>query len=346
MKYLFLALFCSSCAMAQNFSPEFKLNGELDFFYELGHRPTSIQGRTAFDFALLQLSPEIKLDEDLSIAFRFVLAEERSATEKNYLNQVQNAFIRYQDSRFKKLKHELGLIRSAWIVNEGSASQFDFFGDSSRSLARRYGLQSEGDLGYQARYQQNEKWEFIFGVSNGEENAKDEQGPNKQSFFGAFFNGEKMNFNFWLSSGRVDRYDSQVNEKNRALLRFEYRLGRLVAALEGAYAKDPSQDLEDKGHLDGITFTELTTVREIETTGGRIDLMYDLSDKQRFLIRHDQLTPQWKRKEIRSSELGWIKRESARMVWGVFLEKTEFGAQHSSQSKLRERARLGIEIAF
>lgn len=221
-----------------------------------------------------------------------------------------------------------------------------FFGDSSRSLARRYGLQSEGELGYQARYQQNEKWEFVVGVANGEENASSEKGPNKQSFLGAFFKGEKMNFNAWLSSGRVDRLESRVNEKNRALLRLEYRFGRLLAGLEGVYAKDPSSDLESNNRLENITFTELTTVRGIETTGGRIDLMYDLSDQQRFLIRYDQLTPQWKRKEIRSTELGWIKKESARMVWGAFLEKTEFGTQHSSQSKLRERGRVGIEIAF
>lgn len=127
MKYLFLVLSFCSYASAQDISPKFKLNGELDFFFELAHRPTSVQGQTRFDFALLQLSPEIKLDEELSMAFRFALSEERSATEKNYLNEIQNAFVRYQDPNLIKLKHELGLIRSAWIAGEGSSADFDFF---------------------------------------------------------------------------------------------------------------------------------------------------------------------------------------------------------------------------
>jgi hypothetical protein len=359
MKSLFLVLLVSSSAFAQavgseNSLPsnqyhkiEIKLEGEADVFFEVAQLPSSVQGQTRFDFALLQLTPEIKLDQNLGLNFRFLLAGERSTSEKNYLNEVQNAYLTYQESQNQKLIHQLGLIRNDWITNEKTARDLDFFGDSGKSLARRYGFVSESELGYQAQYRQNDRIHWAMGFSNGEENEKDEAGPNKEAFVGMFYqNSKQMNLALWISLSRVDRLDTQINEKNRLLLTLEKRWGRFAFGLEALYAQDPSLNLESSKRLEGIKFTELLDPKEIKTSGGRLNLNYDLSDKQVVVLRFDQLKPEGSKKDIRSHEVAWVKTESPLMRWGVFYEKTEFGAQHSSQSKLRELGRLGIEVRF
>ena len=322
------------------------MGAEAYFFLELAHMPSSVKGQTRFDIGLLQASPEIMIDENLALLLRFVLAEERSGTENNYLNELQNAFVRYRDIRFKGLTHELGLVRSAWIISENSASELDFFGDSGRSLARRYKMIGEGELGYQARYQQDDKIEWVLGFGNGEENKQEEQGPNKEAVLGTFYRHQDLVLQLWISTGRVDRLDSKLNEKNRVFVRAHEKWGRFSLGIEGVYAQDPSMDLETYGRLEGITFTELLQPQEIKTYGGRMNLGYDLSEKQRFILRFDQITPLSAKKRIQSFGAAWTQRESQNMVWGLFYEKTEFGAQHSTRSKLRELARLGLEIAF
>lgn len=350
MKSILLVFFCCSISFAEQAASDsrfsFKLGGDADFFAELAHMPTSVQGQTRFDFALLQISPEVKVDEDLSLAFRFVLAEERSATEKNYLNQLQNGFIRYHDHLYRSLQHEIGLYRSAWITEEGNSGQLDFFGDSGKSLARRYGFVAEGELGYQARFQQNDQWLWVLGMGNGEENKSDEQGPNKEVFLGAFYKTSSVIWQLGLSSGRVDRIDTKISEKNRIYLRVEKTLGRFTLGVEGLYAQDPSLDLENNGRLEGITFTELTDPAEVKTYGGRANLTYDLSDRQKLVLRGDQVTSKNEKKRIQSMEVAWTKQESERMKWGLFYERTDFGAQHSSQAKVRELGRLGLEVRF
>lgn len=348
---VFLCLpFCSPLVFAQKTPAEFKLNGEAAVFLESAQQPSSVQGQSQFDFSMLNLSPEIKINEGLSLVFRFVLAEERSTNEKNYLNEMQNAFIRYQDHRIESLSHELGLIRSGWLTEEVQAGELDLFGESARSLARRYGLVGEGDLGYQARIKQSDFFDWIFGFSNGEENKSAEQGPHKEAFAGVFFQKQDLVLQFWISSGKVDRLDSKINDRNRIFLRVQERLGRFIIRLEAVYAKDPSLDLENNERLEAITFTELVDPREIVTTGGRFDVGYVLSNAQKIVLRYDQLKPTYgsigERKQISSVEAAWLKRESEHLVWGLFWEQTRLGAQHSSQSKLREWTRLGIGITF
>src|SRR5690348_4890422 len=97
MKYCALIFFFYSVSFAESKIPEVKLGAEADVFFELANKPSSVKGQSQFDFALLQLSPEFKIDENLSLHFRFVLAEERSSQEKNYLSELQNAFIQYKD---------------------------------------------------------------------------------------------------------------------------------------------------------------------------------------------------------------------------------------------------------
>lgn len=350
MKFLFVFCLASSLALAENSSsilrPEVRLSGEVDFFFELAQMPSSEQGQTRFDFALVQLSPEVFIEENLALLFRFVLTEERSATEENYLNQLQNAYIRYQDPKFAQWIHEVGLIRNAWISTEKESQELDFFGDSGRSLARRYSVLAEGDLGYQARYRQNDKMDWALGFANGEENRESETGASKETFLGFFFKENEYVFQLWLSAGRVDRVDHKINDRNRAFLRIQKQSGRLFFGLEGFASQDPSVEVESEGRFEGITFTELLQPEEIQTYGGRLDLAYQLSDSQKIALRFDLVTPHSSRKKIESAELAWIKRESKAMVWGLFLEKTELGTQHSAQSKLRERARLGVEVAF
>jgi hypothetical protein len=333
-------------SQAQIMKPEINLNGEADFFLEEANSPSSIRGQTRFDFGLLQISPSIRIRDDLSLNIRFDLAEERSTTEKNYLNEVQNAFIRYHDTKFEKLTHEVGLIRSAWIETEGFAAVLDMFGNSGRSLVRRYGFIGEGDLGYQGRYQMSDKLFFILGGVNGEENKDSEQGPNKEFFGGAFYHDTSFRAQLWLSSGRVDRTDSGISEKKRAILRLEKTMGRLMAAIEGVYAEDPSTDLEANHRLEGISFTELVDQRKIRTSGGRIEAAYDLNESQKIVLRYDHLTPQWERKHISSAEAAWIKRETENMQWGLFYEKTDLGVEHSLQSKTREWVRAALGINF
>lgn len=350
MKSLLSVFFCTSCVFAQNVSvnshPEVKLGGEADFFVELAHMPSSVQGQSRFDFALLQVSPEVKVDEDIALAFRFVLTEERSSSEKNYLNQLQNGFIRYHDHLYRALTHELGLFRSAWITESRQSGELDFFGDSGRSLTRRYGFVAEGELGYQARYQQNDQWLWVLNFSNGEENKSEEKGPNKEVFLGSFYKTANMTWQLGVSAGRVDRIDSEINEKNRVYLRFEKSLGRFDVGLEGLYAQDPSLDLENNNRLEGITFVELADPKEIKTYGGRLDISYALSEKQKLFLRVDQVTPKSEKKRIQSLEAAWTKQESERMKWGLFYERTDLGAQHSPQSKVRELGRLGLEVKF
>ena len=144
----------------------------------------------------------------------------------------------------------------------------------------------------------------------------------------------------------MDRIDTNISEKNRIYLRAEKTFGRLTMGLEGLYAQDPSLDLENNGRLESITFTELVTPEEIKTYGGRLTFSYELSEKQKFIIRADQVTPKSEQKRIQSVETAWTKQESDRMKWGLFYERTDFGAQHSSQSKVRELVRLGLEVKF
>jgi hypothetical protein len=222
----------------------------------------------------------------------------------------------------------------------------DFFGDSGKSLARRYGIVSDGDLGYQGAWAVSENGVLTLGLVNGEENKTQETGPNKEAFFGGFFRSKGFAANFWLSVGRVDQIEDSVSAKNRALVRLEKEWGRLSLGVEGLYAQDPSLDLESNLRLESIMFTELSDVKTISTTGGRIEMSYELSARESFVARADYLRPQWERKKIQSGELAWLKKESANMSWGMFYEKTEFGAQHSSQSKVRELARLGLKVGF
>lgn len=355
MKFLIASIFCCSGAFAQNSetqntgvlpAPTVKISAEADFFFELAHMPSSVKGQARFDIALLQISPELFVNENLGLHFRFVLAEERSATEKNYLSELQNGFVRYVDPRFLGLTHELGLIRLAWIASEKTAGELDFFGDSAKSLSRRYGMLAEGELGYQGRFKQNDHIEWVFGFGNGEENQDEEQGPNKEAFVGSFYKRNDLLVQLWLSSGRVDDIDTKINQKNRAILRLQEKWGRFSMALEGLYAQDSSLDLSNQGRLEGITFTELIEPKEVTTSGGRIELGYDLLDQQKALIRFDQITPESEKKSIRSLQTAWTKRESINMIWGVYYERTDFGAQHSSLSRVRELGRLGLEIAF
>ncbi len=355
MKFLLASIFCFSSAFAQNSAtlnsgfrpePKFKISAEADFFFELAHMPASVRGQSRFDIALLQISPEIFVNEKLGLHFRFVLAEERSATEKNYLNELQNGFVRYVDPQFSGLTHELGLIRLAWISSEESAGELDFFGDSGKSLSRRYGLVAEGELGYQGHFKLSEHVDWVFGFGNGEENKEEEQGPNKEAFLGSFYKKNDLVVQLWLSSGRVDDIDTKINQKNRTIIRLQETWGRFSMALEGFHAQDSSIDLANQGRLEGITFTELISPQEITTSGGRIELGYDLSDQQKALIRLDQITPESEKKSIRSMQTAWTKRESPNMIWGIYYERTDFGAQHSSLSRVRELGRLGLEIAF
>lgn len=117
--------------------------------------------------------------------FEFVLAEERSST-KNYLNEMQNAFIQYKDSKFLNWTHEIGLIKNYWIRNQGSAGEFNFFGDTSKSLSLRNRFLSEGDLGYQGILKINDDVQWAFGFVMEKKIKTDEIGPNKESFLGLF----------------------------------------------------------------------------------------------------------------------------------------------------------------
>ncbi len=355
MKFLLASIFCYSMTFAQNSEtqntvespePRVKISAEADFFFELAHMPTSVKGQSRFDIALLQISPEIFINESLGLHFRFVLAEERSAAENNYLNELQNGFVRFVDPQFSGLTHELGLIRLLWLSSEKTAGELDFFGDSAKSLSRRYGMLAEGELGYQGRFKQNDNLEWVFGFGNGEENQEGERGPNKEAFVGSFYKKNDLLVQLWLSSGRVDDIDTKINQKNRAILRVQEKWGRFSMAIEGLYAQDSSLDLVNQGRLEGITFTELVEPKEITTSGSRIELGYDLSDQQKATIRFDQINPKSEKKSIRSLQSAWTKRESRNMIWGIYYERTDFGAQHSSVSKVRELGRLGLEIAF
>ncbi len=359
--FIIFCLFLASLAVAQepplptpsvskeplrSLKLDFLLHGDADFFLEMAHLPTSEQGQSRFDFSLLQLSPTLVLNPDLALHFRFVLADERSSKLKNYMNEVQDAYIEYQDPREKKLRHDFGLIRNAWLTTEGFAGEMDFFGVTGRSLVRRYQLMGEGDLGYQALYQPSENGLWALGFVNGEENKSDEKGPNKETYLMGLYQFCDFRIQSWLSYGRVDRLDSSINERLQLLLRIEKTWGRFQVGLEGLSTQDPSVDLESEGRLQGITFTELATPRQIWTRGGRMEVAYRLNESQDLMVRYDYLVPQWESKRVVSFETSWIKKESDLMRWGLFYEDTLLGSQHSSQSKRQEWVRIGLGIGF
>lgn len=340
-------VFMSSTSRAENTeNVQVDLHGQAQIFAELAHKPSSKQGQSQVDFSLLQMSPEIQIRQGLQFHMRFVLAEQRSPGDRNFITQLQNAAVHFKDPQHEKLIHELGLFRNLWHRQQGISQQFEFFSRSSWSLARRYRILAEGDLGYQGVWSFSEEKQLSFGFSNGEENREAEKGAGKDFFVGYFAKGSDWLGQIFLSSGQVDRLDAKISPKNRVLLRAEKSWGRFTLGLEGVYSEDPSQDLEAYGRLDGITFTDLSEPIQIQTGGGRVDLIYKLSDQQKLLLRSDWLEPRNPKRGVRSHQIAWKKAESEFMAWGFLFERTELGAQHSSQSKSREFMRLGFELAF
>lgn len=323
-----------------------QLHGQAQVFGELAHKPSSKQGQTQFDFSLLQLSPEIIVQEKLKLYMRFVLAEQRSTTDRNFVSQLQNAAVQFQDFQNESITHEVGLFRNFWHRQEGLSQRFEFFSRSAWSLSRRYRFLAEGDLGYQGIWNLSEASQLTVGFSNGEENREAEKGAGKDFFMGYFSKGTDWLAQVFVSAGRVDRLDPKITPKNRALIRGQKTWGRFTLGVEGVYAEDPSQDLETYGRLEGITFTDLAEPIQIQTRGGRVDLMYQLSDQQSVLLRADWMEPRNQKRGIQSNQFAWTKMESELMRWGLMYEWTELGAQHSSQSKVREWARVGLELAF
>lgn len=332
--------------VTNGFNPEWGLGLETDFYLEYSNLPSSRQGRTVFEFSELKLSPRVKLNDKLATFFRLSLVDERSTRANNYVSHLENAYIQYRPNLQSSWTHEVGLIRPYWHRHEGIVDSVDIFGTPSKSLARRYRFLGLGDLGYQGRYGFSENRFVTFGLVNGEENNEGENGPSKEGFVAYVSQGRKQLFGLWLSHGRVDVVEKKVADRNRAHLRYQVLLGRVSLGAEGLWAQDSSTDIENEQRAEGMTFTELTEVRNITTLAGRLEAHYQLNDRQKVLVRYDLLRPEFKNKDVESWMAAWVQQEQSYLSWGLFYENTLFGAEHSAQSQQRERVRLGLNLNF
>lgn len=326
-------------------SPQIQIGAEVDFFYEANNAPSSKKGETAFEFSRLELIPQFILKPELSLEMRFDLAEERDASS-GYQSKMENAFFNWSPPKSPQTTHHLGLIRPFWRTEEGWTASLDNFGDSSKNLVRRFNYLADGDLGYQGIWRWNSELSGVLGVINGEENKTAEIGPSKEVFFGLFQRHEDTRSAIWLSYGRVDNVDDRVSEKSRVFLRLQKPYGRVRMGFEGLIAQDSSSDMENQKRAEGITFTELTELRNISSQAGRVEIYYQLSPSEVVLLRYDRLDTEIAKKTVESTEVAWVKSEPELLDWGVYYENTLYGSEHSAQSRQVERVRLGISKTF
>jgi hypothetical protein len=326
-------------------TPALDLEGVVDFYFEGNHAPSSKTGQTGFEFSRLEIIPRLDFQPQLRFEMRFDLAEERD-TSSGYQSKLENAFFSWVPHEDSGETHQLGLIRPEWREQEGLIADFDNFGDSSKNLARRYNFISDGDLGYQFIKLKQEEMTLTYGFINGEANQTAEIGPSKEAFIGIFKGQELSRWGLWLSYGRVDNTDDKFSERSRVLARWQQPLGRIRLGLEVLFAQDASTDIESQARAEGMTFTELTNARAISTQAYRVELYYQLSPIEQFLLRHDNLTTEIKEKSLESSTLAWIRTEPELFDWGLFYENTLYGEAHSSRSRQIERMRFGVSKTF
>lgn len=321
--------------------PEWRMGLRTEFFFEASNRPTSKEGQTEFRFADLELNPKAQFNEEISTFFKLAMSERLS---QEYTTELENAYVQFRAKGSSNWIHEVGIIQPLWHRYEGLVGEVDIFGRVSQSLARRYNFLQDGDLGYQGRYNSSSESFWTFGVVNGEENNSNEVGASKEAFVGYVYHGERQLAGLWLSHGEVDVVDDSIAGRSRALLRYQLRLGRLVVGLEGLWARDPDADFQINERAEGMTFENPD--QSITTTAGRVDLYYDLNDKQQILIRYDHLRPELKNKDISSWTTGWFKREKPYFSWGLFYENTLLGLEHSAQARQRENVKLGLSLRY
>lgn len=326
-------------------TPALSVGGVVDLYFEGNNAPTSKTGQTGFEFSRLELVPRFDFQPELQFEMRFDLAEERSAN-RGYQSKLENAFFSWSPVQRPEQTHQIGLVRPEWRTQEGLTAHFDNFGDSSKNLARRFHFLSDGDLGYQFLKTYQDAYKLALGIINGEENKSAEIGPSKEAFLGLFKVEDLSRWGLWLSYGRVDNIDDKFSEKTRVMGRWQRPWGRFRGGVEFFFAQDASSDLENQARAEGITFTELTNLRTISTQAYRVEIYYQLSPLEQFLLRHDNLTTEIKGKSLESFSLAWVRNEPDLFDWGLFYENTYYGEAHSAQSRQIERVRLGVSKSF
>jgi len=339
-----LVLLFPFVAVAQEINPQWKFGLTADFYLEYSNLPTSKMGQTEFDFGELEIRAEAEIVEGFQAFFNFALSDERSLHQKNYLSEIPNAWLQYQDPNFTSLIHEAGLIYPYWHRYQGLLTRFEIFGQASWSQVRRYGFLPEGDVGYQGQWNLSDTGFLVFGLVNGEENRSQEVGASKEVFLSYMAEHESRYAGLWLSYGKVDLVDKDIENKARVLLRLQQKWGRFALGIEGLWAQDPSVEYESDQRAEGMTFDG--EPRQVVTEAGRLDLMYQLTPKQSVLIRYDHLRPDLSDKSIQSWMGALLLEERPHFSWGGFYENTQYGDRHSSRAKQLERVRLGLRLDF
>lgn len=340
-KFLFLFLMAMGSFLQ---AAELSVGGEVNFFTKMTSKPTSKRGQVSFLLPSSLLNVDAEIDKQNSLFLEIQLSANRDNLNRKFQTELSKLFYQWI-SEEEEWFFRYGLFRNFINENESGLFDYDFF-DELKTVARRFNYLPNSDLGLEIQYLFSPYFSFGVGVTNGEENKKEEDGAQKDSYAFLDYSDDTFNMALMYQKGAYDEYEKPFNIKERALFKVSWNFGLIKLGVEALSSKDAATGLSDYKRADGWDSTQFPE-QVIEGQGYSAWLKLGIDEEDALVIKGDFFDPNKDQKEdeINSHQVMLdLKRRKRSMFVGYSF--TTYGEKHSNYSPEKEFGFVGIRQIF
>lgn len=323
---------------------EFNWGGEFNIFTKATSKPTSKRGQVSFLLPSTLLNVDAQVDDKNSVFLEFQLSANRDNLNRKFQTELTKLFYQWiSDDEDFFLRY--GLLRNYISENETELYDLDFF-DELKTVSRRFNYLPNSDLGMEVHYLLSNYLSFGLGVADGEENRKDEDGTQKDTYVMLDYSDADFNFGVMYLKGAYDEYEKPFNDKERTIVKISWNFGLIKIGAEGIATKDAATGISDYKRADGWDSTQFPE-QIISGQGYSAWLKLGIDDEDALILKGDYLDPNKNQKddEINSHQVVLdLKRKKRHFVMGYTF--TAYGEKHSNYSPEKEFGFIGLRQIF
>lgn len=344
MTNIIVLFFTFGLATSSALASQVSLGGELNLFTKVSSKPTSKRGQIAFMMPSTLLNVGAEIDTQNSLFLELQLSANRDNLNRKFQTELSKVFYQWV-SEDNDVFLRYGLFRNYISENNSEIYDYDFF-DELKPVSRRYNYLSNSDAGFELHYVFSDYMSLGVGIANGEENKKEEDGNQKDSYIVFDYNDSTFSFAFMYQKGAYDEYEKPFNTKDRAIAKIGWNFGLIAFGFEGFRAQDAATGISDYKRADGWDSTQFP--EQVITGEGYTGwLKLGITDEDALFLKGDFFDPNKDQKddEISSHQVLLDVRRGLRSTL-LGYSFSSYGEKHSKYSPEKEFGFIGIRQIF
>jgi hypothetical protein len=344
MRKLFFVYVLGFFASRMSFGATMDVGGEVNVFTKISSKPSAKRGQVAFVLPSTLLNVDATLDGQNSVFIELQLSSERDNFNQKLPADLAKVFYQWI-SEGQEVFFRYGLFRNFINENDSEIYNYDFF-DELKMASRRFKYLPDADLGIEVHYLFSDFLSIGMGISNGEENKKEESGNQKDNYLVLDYNDSVFNLGIMYMDGSYDDYEKPFNLKERWIMKLGWNFGFLKMGLEALRTQDAAIGVSQYHRAEGWDSTAFPE-QVISGEGGSLWLKFEVGEEKSLLFKGDFFDPNLSQKEdeIKSYQAFFEITKDARSGF-LGYSFTSYGQNHSKYSPEKEFAFVGVRQLF